>query len=105
MPLDVDSMVAALTPPSVVIQGHTYTGRLLSFVQAEELRAQFAATTEPTQRIAFARAVCDAIGIPSEPVLGLPPAIVWEVIGSFFVALFAGPPPAPTNAPSGSDAS
>jgi hypothetical protein len=100
--IDADAMVAALTPPSVVIGGHTYTGRLLSFVQAESLRVQSSEANTPALRNAFAVSACEAVGIDTTAMFTLPQNVMWQVIGRFFDDPDGAPGSAKTTGPNGS---
>ncbi len=83
MGFNADDFVAALEPPAITIQGTTYTGTLLSLPEAGRLMA--AIEGKPPEEVI--RLTCAAVGIPAEPVLGLPVPAALKAIESFLEAL------------------
>jgi len=85
MKLDMDKYLAAMTPPTLILNGKEYKGTaILKF--ADAVRFQKAWQDDPSGAgvLATAKSLCDAVGIPSEPVLDLPAGALLEVISGFF---------------------
>ena len=98
MTFNADEYLKTLTPPSIVIGGVTYTGKLLSLdalipFQEQALRIdQGKASVQEIRDIAAA--MCDAMDLPTEKILALPYTVMLVAVADFLVShgvVFATP--------------
>ena len=85
---DADAYIAAMSPPSIVIEGETYTGKLLSFDEWITLMPTFEKLEEdgvPAAEFpAVARKICEAFDLPADKILKLPIVALKAALVSFF---------------------
>lgn len=91
-----DEYLAATTPPSIVIGGQTYTGKLLGFDDWLRFQQQFdrieqkQADLEEIHRLAGD--LCQALELPVDHVLALPMGAVVAAMADFLKSHFAEVP-------------
>ena len=76
MTFNADEYLKALSPPSIVIDGKTYTGKLLSFDALLPFQEQFELIGEGkaslTEMRDLAAEMCKAMELPAEKIMALP---------------------------------
>lgn len=81
-----DELMTALEQPVLILNGVEFKAKHLSFKDAIafQTRLQSLDVTNPDALVTFTEDLCNAIDIPAEVVLGLPPTVFGKVIESFF---------------------
>lgn len=96
MKLDMDKYLAAMTPPTLVLNGTEYRGTaLLRFHDAVRLQQALSADATGGNILAVAQELCSLVGIPGDVVVQLPGAALMKVVAGFFES--ANQPPEGTE--------
>lgn len=96
MKLDMDKYLAAMTPPTLVLNGVEYRGTaLLKFHDAVRLQQALSADATGGNILAVAQELCSLVGIPGDVVVQLPGAALMKVVAGFFES--ANQPPEGTE--------
>ena len=96
MKIDMDKYLAAMTPPTLVLNGKEYVGTaILQFNDAVRLQQALAGDATGGNILEVARELCDLVGIPADVVVALPGAAVMKVVAGFFES--ANQPPEGTE--------
>lgn len=104
---DADSFVKALEPPAIKIDGKIYKGKLIGYLEAQNIVAKFDEMNERRKAgdfsnedfVGYVHMMCDAIGIPADKIVALPGPAVTAALTSFLQYLARMTPP--TNQTSG----
>ena len=85
MKLDMDKYLAAMTPPTLVLNGVEHRGtKLLQFNDAVRLQQALSADATGGNILAVAQELCSLVGIPGDVVVTLPGAALMKVVAGFF---------------------
>lgn len=92
MKLDMDKYLAAMTPPTLILNGQEYRGTaLLKFNDAVRLQQALTADASGTKMLEVAQELCDLVGIPGDVVTNLPGAALLKVVAGFFESAYQEP--------------
>lgn len=85
MKLDMDKYLAAMSPPTLVLNGVEYQGTaILKFHDAVRLQQALSADATGGNILAVAEELCGLVGIPADVVVNLPGAALMTVVAGFF---------------------
>jgi len=93
MAFDTKAFLDACSPPTLIHEGQTYVGKVLSFQEMLPLQEEFDKIQASEAGLgdieSLTSAVCDKIGIPKEIVLALPPGGVLAALQDFLESLMS----------------
>jgi len=97
---DADAYLSTAIAPSLKVGGVIYTGKLISFNQVLEFQARIRGEGNVGERSPeILRELCQAIDLPADILLALPPGAVLGALDHFFACLLGGLPAQQTPAP------
>lgn len=90
MKLNVDEYLEAVERPEITIGGETYVAKHLSFNDALRFQSRFEEGLNADTIPQFVKELCEAVGLPGDKILELPPVAFQHVIERFLVPLVGG---------------
>lgn len=94
MAFNADAYLEAMESPTITIDGVEYVAKHLSFNDALRFQSRFDTGLDADSIPVFVKELCEAVNLPADKILGLPPVVFHRVLEGFLAPLLTGVSPA-----------